>query len=513
MSKAHSCKNLSTAFYSVDNKHYLWCHGDESGTKGTCIGGTVCKCGRTVYNPCIWDFQTLPDCEKEPGDFFDPTIPDKPNCPDKPVEPEKSEQPEQPVIPEQSSEPNQSEHPEIPEQSLEPSEPEIPTQSSESEQPSKPIEPIEPKNPKRKVAYYTNWSQYRLNSINGWACKFTPTNIDPHIADVINFAFAVFDETYTVKGYEWNDDQMIPQVVALKSRNPKLQVLTSIGGWNFNFFESTKHLFTQMAETFEGRKKFIESSIAFARRFNLDGIDIDWEYPGNPDQGGRPIDKQTFTLLLKEFREQIDKEAISTGRKKLLLTIAAPAGPQNIKNMEIDKYHQYLDWINLMTYDLHGAWENVTGSHTALYATDGLSVNDAVNHYLSAGVPKAKLVVGLGHYGRGWTLQSENDHQMGSPTIGASKMGTCTGENGYLSKYEIDHFIPPENIRFDEASKTYYGWKGDQFYSFDTIDSFKYKTDYICKMNLGGVMSWSLDLDKDYVQMKFINSQIDNDNC
>jgi chitinase len=449
---AQNCEGLSSGYYCVDNTNYLWCYGRDTGTNGKCIGGTVCKCGKTVYNPCIWEFQELPDCEGKPGDFI-------PNTSDEPTIPEQSDEP---VIPDESDKPI------IPEES---SEPIIPEESEESTIPDQPIipdEPIEPKNPKRKVAYYTNWAQYRLNSIDGWQCKFTPEKIDPTIADVINYAFAVFDESYTVKGFEWNDDQMIPKIVALKSQNPKLQVMVSIGGWNFNFFESTKHLFTEMAETQEGRRKFIDSAISFARRFNLDGIDIDWEYPGNPDQGGRPIDKQTFTLLLKEMKEQIDKESLLSGKKKLLLTIAAPAGPQNIVNMEIDKYHEYLDWINLMTYDLHGAWENVTGSHTALYATDGLSVHDAVQHYLNAGVPKSKIVVGFGHYGRGWTLVSPDDHEMGSPTSGPSKTGVCTGEKGYLSKYEIDAFIPPENIRFDSASKTYYGWKDDQFFSFDT---------------------------------------------
>jgi chitinase len=168
MSKSQTCENLSTGFYCVDNKHYLWCHGTESGTKGTCIGGTVCKCGKTVYNPCIWDFQTLPDCEKEPGDFFDPTVPEEPEIPDQPIEPD---HPDVPDEPNQSEQPDIPEQPSEPDQPIQPEEPEIPDESLQPEEPPKPEEPIkptEPKNPKRKVAYYTNWSQYRLNSINGW---------------------------------------------------------------------------------------------------------------------------------------------------------------------------------------------------------------------------------------------------------------------------------------------------------------------------------------------------------
>ncbi|BFU23045.1 chitinase putative [Entamoeba histolytica] len=494
MANAHNCEGLSNGFYCIDNKNYLWCYGRTEGTPGKCIGETVCKCGRTQYNPCVWNFLDLPDCEKKPGDFFE-------KSPDSSESKHESSE----IKPDSSESKHESSEvkPDSSESKHESSE--IKPDSSESKHESS--EP-EVSIPKKTVAYYTNWAQYRFNSIDGWTCKYTADNIDPTIVDVINYAFVVFDSTYTLKEYEWNDDQMIPKIVAMKSRNPNLKVLASIGGWNFNFYDSTKHLYSQMAEKQATRATFIKSAMSFARKYNLDGIDIDWEYPANEDQGGRPVDTQSFTLLLKEFREAIDKEA-GNGKSKLLLTIAAPAGPWNIKNIEVSKFHQYIDWINLMTYDLHGSWDAVTGSHTALYATDGISVDDAVTAYLNAGVPSTKIMLGMAHYGRGWTLKSSSDHEMGSAATGASKSGTCTGENGYLSKYEIDALIPQENIKFDSKSKTMYGYKNDQWFSFDTKETFKYKADYLCKKKLGGVMFWSLDLDKNYVNTKYIKSLIE----
>ena len=84
-------------------------------------------------------------------------------------------------------------------------------------------------------------------------------------------------------------------------------------------------------------------------KYDFDGIDIDWEYPGFAEHSGRPKDKENFTLLLKELYE-----AAKAHQPPLLVTIAAPAGPSHMKNMELEGIHNYLDWINIMTYDFHG---------------------------------------------------------------------------------------------------------------------------------------------------------------
>ncbi|KAL7715017.1 Chitotriosidase-1 [Entamoeba marina] len=516
---AFDCTGVDPGYYCLDEHDFIWCYGRTDPLELTCPVNTVCKCGKTVYNPCAWDFQEVPECDGEPGEYFKPetSSESEPESSSEPEpEPESSSEPE--PEPESSSEPepepeSSSEPEPEPESSSEPepepessSEPEPEPESSSEPEPSS--ESQSESGPKKIVSYYTNWSQYRSNSIDGWACKFTPDLIDPTVLDVINYAFVVFDDTYTVKEYEWNDDQMIPQVVSKKQVNPDLKILCAIGGWNFNLYESTKYLFSEMSEFKAGRTTFIKSAISFAKKYNLDGIDIDWEYPGNEDQGGREVDTVSFTSLLKEFREAIDEDA-SAGNKKLLLTIAAPAGPKNIEKIEISEIHKYLDWINVMTYDLHGAWDSVTGSHTALFADDGLSVDDAITIYLNAGVPASKLFLGMGHYGRGWTLKSSSDHEMGSPAIGASSAGTCTREDGYMAKYELDAFLPESNIVYDEKTMTMYGWNDDQFFSFDDSTTFALKAEYLCAKNLGGAMIWAIDLDKNLVETRKIREKID----
>src|SRR6185295_2655174 len=95
---------------------------------------------------------------------------------------------------------------------------------------------------------------------------------------------------------------------------------------------------------------------------------IDWEYPGACGNtcAFRPEDTQNFTALLAEFRSRL--QAVRPG---LLLTIAAPAGPDKIDKIAVAQIHQYLDFINLMAYDIHGAWESTTNFQSALYQATG----------------------------------------------------------------------------------------------------------------------------------------------
>src|SRR5690606_25384510 len=140
----------------------------------------------------------------------------------------------------------------------------------------------------------------------------------------------------------------------------------------------------------------------------FDGIDIDWEYPVACGIAcGRPEDDANFTALLAEFRRQLDQV-----RPGLLLTVAVGAGVDKIRVTSPGQYHQYLDYINVMTYDFHGAWDSRTNHHSALFASPAdpstgdtafYNSDDAIQAFLDRGVPASKLNLGIGFYGRGWT--------------------------------------------------------------------------------------------------------------
>ncbi|KAH3763748.1 chitinase 2 [Pelomyxa schiedti] len=478
------CSGLATGFYCLDSSRYAWCYGSVTPTMNACASGTVCQCGSTTSSPCNWPSASPPsDCQGAAGSVWSGS-----------------------VIPVESSV--------VPE----------PSTGDSSVAPT----PVTPSGDKKLVAYFTNWPQYHTANLNGYPCRYTPSNVDASHITHINYAFAVITPQFTVTNYEWDDFDFYTQIQALKTQYPALKTLISIGGWNFNYNEPTKHYFSSMAETSSNRQVFIQSAIKYARDHGFDGfstslnsiqfshqkgIDIDWEYPAFPDQGGRPQDTPNFTLLLKELRAAIDAEHAAN---KLLLTIAAPAGEAKIQLLQVNQFHQYLDWINLMTYDLHGSWDNVVGPHTALHSTDGLSIDHAVQLYLSAGVPSEKLILGLAAYGRTWTLaqSSTSATRYGAAAIGPGTAGVCTQEGGFLSSFEIDAFVKGgATSAVDSSTTTAFAFKGNQFVTYDTLDTHHTKTLYLCQKQLGGAMFWAMDLDTHHQMIAAVYNTLFSDAC
>jgi len=356
------------------------------------------------------------------------------------------------------------------------------------------------------VGYYTNWAQYR----NGAACSFDSENdIDPTLYTHINYAFGVVNPDFTIGPYEWNDEDttwgsgMYTKVNEHKLANPSLKTLLSLGGWNFNVKEETKWIFSSMVSTEASRKIFIDSCIEYATHWGFDGIDIDWEYPGYVNNGGDPAnDRPNFTLLLQEFRQEIDSRGID-----FLLTLATAAG-ESIYSIgyDLDQIGEYTDFVNIMTYDLHGYWDSCTGPNTGMDELDeyslcddyshGLTVKSAIEGYISRGFPAKKLVLGMGTYGRSFTLADPNVHAVGSPAIGPGQVGPCTGELGYIGYREIKQYLADGwQQEWDPISQTPYAHSGTQWIGYDNIQSLDIKVDYVEEMGLGGGMVWAMDLD------------------
>jgi chitinase len=217
------------------------------------------------------------------------------------------------------------------------------------------------------VGYFVEWGVYDRK----YHVKDVPADKLTHL----NYAFAKIadGECAVVDPYAATDkaypgDKQDPgvlrgnfnQLQQLKKQHPHLKTLISVGGWTLS------GPFSDAALTKESRAKLAKSCVAFMKKYEFDGVDIDWEYPvggGLESNKKRPEDKQNFTLLLAELRAQLD-EAGKADKKQYLLTIAAPAGARNMVNLELDKIHPYLDWLNLMAYDFHGPWEKTTNLNT-----------------------------------------------------------------------------------------------------------------------------------------------------
>ena len=258
------------------------------------------------------------------------------------------------------------------------------------------------------IGYHTNWAQYR--STAGGMYKFFPEDIDATKFTHIIYAFAkVKDVTYETEPFEWNDvldytDGMYKRFHDhVRAQNPHVKTLIAVGGWNFNFFDATKHIFSDMAASPEGRASFIAHAIAYCRTHGFDGYDIDWEYPGVYAQGGNWQDKANFATLVREFRQAIDAEVLEPGQSRLLLTIAvSAAGWVMGSGYDVPNIHPYVDWIGIMSYDLHGSWEYATAPHSGLFACHGcvagLDVASAMDLWIDAGAPPSKVVMGAATY-------------------------------------------------------------------------------------------------------------------
>merc|ERR1719193_735134 len=193
---------------------------------------------------------------------------------------------------------------------------------------------------------------------------------------------------------------------------------------------------------------------------------MDWEYPGvGGDRGSKPEHKHAFTVLIQKLRAAFEAEAASSGKERLLLTAAVGCGKSTID----------------------AAWEKHTGAHIALYPRADetgddrlLNVDWAVNYFMEKGLPANKLVMGLGTYGRGFTLKDKSQTGMGAPAKGACAAGRYTREKGFISYYEIcQHIKNGWTAKYHPEHKVMYAYGGDQWIAYDDVKTIGIKAQYI----------------------------------
>lgn len=399
-----------------------------------------------------------------------------------------------------------------------------------------------PKEPYIIAAYYENYSQYRPATEG--RPPFSLAMVDPNLLTDLYYAFGTFGyvtksvdpahphltDDFTIRPTEGNDITVLyPQIQRLKKLSKNgLRVLLSIGGWSFNdpydsqgVGKNTLRLFSQMVSKPANRKQFIDSAIVYCHRYGFDGIDIDWEYPGDLTRGGAIEDFANFLTFLKEA-----SQAFSNASPPLILSYSAPAAIP--AGLPIDYQHsnryfkwlaecsQYVDRINMMAYDYHGPFSEpkITGVNAPLNRDTSLSsssyIAKTVQNYLENGVPTRKILLGIpifGHSYSGVSGLSKNQNGAEKPFESAGAPGPATSSAGFLAYFEISDMIAKQQLNFsvDSLTSTAIGYHplSQLWVSFDTPDTNKLKAENALKNNFGGVIFWSLDNDEYQWEPKF----------
>ncbi|KAJ1326789.1 chitinase [Microdochium nivale] len=340
----------------------------------------------------------------------------------------------------------------------------------------------------RVIGYYEAW---RHNSAcQDMSMDDIPVNSLTHL--YFSFAFITPNE-YNIIGMDGLPDDLFLQFTNLTRKNPGLKTIIAIGGWTHNDPGPLQKVFSNMVSTKETRALFIKNLLAFLRKFGFDGVDFDWEYPGADDRGGVPEDGVNFTKFLKELDDENKKQP-----KKYIVSFTAPTSFWYLRHFDL-KAIDYTDFVNVMSYDLHGVWdrENPIGSH--IYGHTNLTeMSLAFDLFWRNDVPANKLNMGLGFYGRAFQLADPSCNKPGCLFKGGATKGACSGESGILSYREIMEVIATKKVKpvhDKEAGVKYITWNSDQWVSYDDKETFKQKKDLAAKLGLGGFLIWAIDQD------------------
>ena len=286
------------------------------------------------------------------------------------------------------------------------------------------------------VAYITSW---------------TSAMPDPQYLTHVNYGFGHVNATFD--GIRVEDPVRLRQISMMRVKYPHLKILLSIGGWQGSYG------FSEMAMLPESRERFAEDCLRVVQAYDLDGIDIDWEYPGiaSPKVSASPYDIENYTPLIRAVRAAI-------GSKKLL-TMTSLA---NAKCADFPELVQYVDFVNVMSYDMGAPPYH----HSTLYRseiTNATSVEESITAHLEAGLPNDKMVLGISFYGSG-----DQDRIQRYVLL-----GRVVKLEGYQIKWDAVGKVPYL------ANKS-----GQLVFSYENPASVALKTKYAIEHNLLGVMCW-----------------------
>ncbi len=234
--------------------------------------------------------------------------------------------------------------------------------------------------------------------------------------------------------------------------------------------------FDERSRTEEERRRNAKLVREVVDKYQLDGVDVDWEYPGlnlSKDLDMEGFKKEYYILFMQALRDELPDK---------LLTIAHGGDPRFWKYTDFTALAPILDFINLMGYDYN--WAHLGSAHHSSLYPGSVGLNDprlcddeAIKYYLSQGVPAEKINIGVPYYG----YVAEQ------------------GPEGFYRFDQIEHLLktdPAYELHFDEAAQQSYVTKNGVFHiAYDDERTLVAKCNYIKEHGLGGLMDWTYNHD------------------
>lgn len=341
------------------------------------------------------------------------------------------------------------------------------------------------------VCYYTGVAADRYSPMN-YRIRDIPGDLCTHVT--LNYA-GIDKEKLGVKDLipAYTNNSHYKDFTGIKSKFLFVKTMISLGGW-----EHGSEPFSYVAADRERRCKFTRNLYKFLKENNFDGVDIDWRFPASPDRSGVPEDKQNYVLFLKSL--------CKLRKKGLLVTATIPITPYFLdKGYDVQELAKYLDWFNVIGFDLRGRWSGIADVHSPLFArsfetgdTRNLNVAQGLKRLVELGAPKKKLVLGIPFFGRSYVLADKDNHSVGAPIKDVpAAPGPFIGSNEIMAYYEICTNIEDGTgtREFDNESKCPYMYYEDQWVGYEDEESVGIKVDYVIKEGYAGVMVFNNDMD------------------
>ena len=318
------------------------------------------------------------------------------------------------------------------------------------------------------LAYYTEWNDDRSPDLS--------------LVTHLNYAHGRYKNPKTGDGgIVFTGTKKFPEskIKEVKAKYPHVKIMMMIGGWGAH-----ADGFSMMAKDEKKRDEFCHSVNEHMKTYGFDGLDIDWEYPtvsADNETGRDDNDTKNFNILLKQLRDTL-------GTSKII----SFASSSSAKYVDWPTAIKYLDYVNIMTYDMGAAPK---GHNSPLYKSstfDSRSCEESIELHKKAGIPYDRMVMGIPFYGK-----AEKNPASGTKifdySVGYKEMDDILNKGLYKGK----PLARPVERRWDNTACVPYlvDETGKNVLSYDDTESVAAKANFAKNKGLLGVMFWEFRYD------------------